>query len=67
MDGFSVSDIHGSSSTANLISEIRKPSKIRVVVFVLLIVLLVLSIAFIALYVREKTTETQAKGKMVCG
>ena len=51
----------GSSSTENLVSEIRKPSKKRVVVFVLLVLLLGLSIAFIVLYAREKTTETPKK------
>ena len=53
----------GSSSTENLVSEIRKPSKKRVVVFVLLVLLLGLSIAFIVLYARGKTTETPTKGK----
>ena len=42
--------------------ETRKPSKVRLVLFILVILLLILSVAFIALYVVEKTksNETQS-------
>ena len=42
------------SSTENLISAIRKPSKVRLVLVVLVAFLLTLSILFIVLYVEEK-------------
>ena len=54
-------DRHSSSSMADLVSTIRKPSKDRVVVFVvfvvLFVVLLALSIVFIVLYVEQKNVE----------
>ena len=54
-------DRHSSSSMADLVSTIRKPSKDRVVVFVvfvvLFVVLLALSIVFIVLYVEQKNVD----------
>jgi flagellar basal body-associated protein FliL len=41
-------------------TEIRKPSKVLLVFFILFILLLILSATFIALYVMEKTKSTDS-------
>ena len=61
MEGHVGFDRLSSSSIEDLISTIRKPSKNRVVVFVvfvvLFVVLLALSIVFIVLYVEQKNID----------
>ena len=44
----------GGSSSSNLVTETRKPSKVRFLLGILLIIFLVLAIVFIVLYVNEK-------------
>lgn len=44
----------GGSSSSNLVTETRKPSKVRFLLGILLILFLVLAIVFIVLYVNEK-------------
>lgn len=44
----------GGSSATNLVTDVRKPSKVTAILVVLVILLLVLSFVFIGLYAKEK-------------
>ena len=52
----------GGSSSSNLVTETRKPSKVRFLLGILLILFLVLAIVFIVLYVNEKKDDGDGGG-----
>jgi hypothetical protein len=46
-------------------TEIRKPSKVRMVFFILFLLLLILSVTFIALYFKEKIKSTDSTSEKI--
>jgi hypothetical protein len=57
----------GGASTSNLVTETRKPSKVKFILGILLFVVLVVAIVFIALYVSEKNDNGSGNGQTVGG
>ena len=59
-------DTTSESSSYNIFPQIRQPSRVRMVLFILLFVILVIAIVFVALYAHEKNDNSDDDGGNVC-